>query len=421
MRYVLEKNLNLSFSLSSLFAALALVMTYFSPSLFATGLSKSVLIGPKAIGMGGAFVAIADDPTAVFHNPAGMVKSERLSLFVGADSLITDLDYTPTGGSTESAKREFLPVPNFSITGKLAEPLYFGLGVFFPHGNGGKFSDPSALPTNPDEGRIYSMEIIPSLAVQLPNGLSFGAGLRVVRVSSQVEGQLFPVDAGAGIFDTIEDLDVSGWGLGLNAGVLLHPIKEFSWGLNYRSRVNLDLDGDLETASGGPIEMGFGSNQLDATLEQTLPTVIHTGFGFYPTDKLTLGISYQYEVNSEIDALRASIADTTDIELPQNWRNSHTFHFGAEYWLKDSFALRSGYAKDIDASIPDAVNNRITGDIGAHEVSFGAAFRKEKFNVGLTWNGRFGNREVAANGLNAAPGKYEAFVHSISLGVGYVL
>ncbi|HEY1584663.1 MAG TPA: hypothetical protein VGH63_03185, partial [Polyangia bacterium] len=35
------------------------------------GLSRPNIVGARAIGMGGAFTAIADDPTAVWYNPAG--------------------------------------------------------------------------------------------------------------------------------------------------------------------------------------------------------------------------------------------------------------------------------------------------------------------------------------------------------------
>jgi len=38
-------------------------------------------IGTRAIGMGGAFVALADDPSAIWWNPAGLSKVERLSVY----------------------------------------------------------------------------------------------------------------------------------------------------------------------------------------------------------------------------------------------------------------------------------------------------------------------------------------------------
>ena len=42
-------------------------------------------VGARAIGMGGAFVAIADDPSATFWNPAGLTDIEGSQFFLSAD------------------------------------------------------------------------------------------------------------------------------------------------------------------------------------------------------------------------------------------------------------------------------------------------------------------------------------------------
>jgi hypothetical protein len=42
-------------------------------------------VGARAIGMGGAFVAIADDPSATFWNPAGLTDIEGSQLSLSAD------------------------------------------------------------------------------------------------------------------------------------------------------------------------------------------------------------------------------------------------------------------------------------------------------------------------------------------------
>ena len=38
----------------------------------------------KAVGLGGAFIAQADDPSAIFFNPAGIVQLDGTQLSVGA-------------------------------------------------------------------------------------------------------------------------------------------------------------------------------------------------------------------------------------------------------------------------------------------------------------------------------------------------
>lgn len=378
---------------------------------FASGLSKPVIVGPKAIGMGGAFVGIADDPTAIFHNPSGITQMKGHHFYGGVDGLITDLDYTPPAGTAESAKTEYLPVPAFGYTTDIFSPISLGLGVFFPHGNGGKFETASAVVTNPLEGRIFSLEIAPAVAVEIIEGLSVGATLRVVRVASELKGQVLQLGAAV---DVLNNLDVSGWGVGASAGVLYKPCKYFSLGANYRSKLNADLDGDAQFATSG----NFG-----ATVDQTLPTLVTAGVGLKPIDNLTVGISYGWERNSEIDQFKGDLktggTTVSTITIPQNWTDSHTFHIGGEYSVTEALAVRTGYAKDLVDSIPDTVMNRVIGDIAAHEISFGGSYKWHRYEFQITWNGRFGKRDVPVVGTtNVAPGNYDAFVNSVSFGVG---
>ncbi|MCI5071395.1 outer membrane protein transport protein [bacterium] len=391
---------------------------------YATGLSKSVNVGPKAIGMGGAFVGIADDATAVYHNPAGITQLEGHHVFIGADSLISNLEFTPEGESTETAEREFLPVPAFSFVSSIAKPLYVGVGVFFPHGNGGQYPSDSAVPTHPNEGRIYSMEIIPTLAYKTNFGLSVGAGFRIVRIQNQLKGQLVDLDPDnpGTVLDTIEDLDVSGWALGASFGLFYKPVQYVSFGANLRTVVERGIDGSIQTASGGPIEAQTTSTNNDVTLSQTLPMTLNAGFGFYPTDKLTFGLAYQFEKNDAIEEFTVDINDgALSQTLPQNWENTHTIHVGADYKATDALSVRAGYAKDFNEAIPDEVINRVVADIASHEVSAGAAYQFKDLNIGLTWNARFGARDTTAGGINPLDGNYKGFIQSVSLGLGYKL
>jgi long-chain fatty acid transport protein len=391
-----------------------LFLTLLFPSLaFASALSKPVLIGPKAIGMGGAFVAVADDPTAIFHNPAGITQMRGHQFHLGMDSLITQEDYSPAPGVKESAKQEFLPVPTFGYVTDAADYVSLGLGVYFPHGNGGKYESPSANPVNPNEGRIYSMEIAPAVAVQIVPEFSVGATLRVVRISSSLKGGLFVFPGGT--IDTLNDLDLSGWALGASAGFLLKPTPWLSVGGNYRSKVSKTLDGTATFAAAGTTPISLS--------KQTLPTLMTVGFAVKPSEKYTLAASYDFERNSEIEVITASLPSGLTLPIPYNYKNSHTIHFGGEAWIWPELAVRAGYAKDLNDSIPDAAMNRIIGDIAAHELSFGLAYKWSRYQVGATWNARFGSRTIPVDAANPAQvaGTYQAFVQSVSFGVGVSL
>ena len=46
---------------------------------------QDFIVGGRAVGLGGAFCSIADDPSGIFYNPAGIVDSRHSSLQVSTN------------------------------------------------------------------------------------------------------------------------------------------------------------------------------------------------------------------------------------------------------------------------------------------------------------------------------------------------
>lgn len=117
--------------------------------------------GPAAQSRAGAFVARADDPTALLYNPAGFAKIDGTVITLGANFIDYDLTFQRTGSYEASGEEppepyEGLPYPEVSdqskpsigIAGFQAIPLIaistdlghpewpvrFGAGIFVPQG-----------------------------------------------------------------------------------------------------------------------------------------------------------------------------------------------------------------------------------------------------------------------------------------------
>src|SRR5690242_17942254 len=66
---------------------------------------------PEAIARGNAFAATADNPSAIYYNPAGITQLKGQSFSVGMYLVSADTEYTsPTGVKTGTDGR-FQPVP----------------------------------------------------------------------------------------------------------------------------------------------------------------------------------------------------------------------------------------------------------------------------------------------------------------------
>src|SRR4051795_1599429 len=78
--------------------------------------------GAKATAMGGAFAATADDPSAIFYNPAGIAQQRHMSILAGgtiinfANEFTGDPNDTFTSGSTgRYARHTFIPPNLYAI------------------------------------------------------------------------------------------------------------------------------------------------------------------------------------------------------------------------------------------------------------------------------------------------------------------
>ena len=95
----------------------SLLILIFSAFVFADDYHyKSVLIGERAIGLGGAYVAISDDPSAVYYNPAGL-RNARAGQFNATANAFH---------STENRYRNIAPGQDFATKSSGFIPSYFG-------------------------------------------------------------------------------------------------------------------------------------------------------------------------------------------------------------------------------------------------------------------------------------------------------
>ena len=124
VRKIMTRKLLLNYMMRSLVTILGisfLLQTY--------SFAGTPVHGSKAAGMGAAFVGIADDPSAIMHNPAGLTQLKGTNMYGGGTVVIPSTEYTsPTGQSEETDFRVFLP-PHFYISSDFnMKNVVLGLG-----------------------------------------------------------------------------------------------------------------------------------------------------------------------------------------------------------------------------------------------------------------------------------------------------
>ena len=335
--------------IASIFVLLLLLVS----SLSAGGWNNT-LMGIRALGIGAAFVGIADDPSGIYYNPAGLIlQNQKLNFSINGIYIMPTHEYNVENiVSAQSQKNT--GIPQFFITYKASERMTLGFGMFIPYAGGGV--DWSAE----DLGQALSSHLgvisyTPSLSYRISDKLSLGININLYR----------------GIFELNADTDMitalsteeSGSSLSASLGLMYKPNDRWRLGLSVRGPAKLKLTGKtLYTVSvPGVGDVRFGS---DSETEFNLPWDIELGFMYKFSDRLILSTSAQYTMWSTLDKVTKTIKDLPGlgdvVEVEEmNFKDILIMRVGLEYMIPAGVFLRGGIGLDRAATPPEylSVNN----------------------------------------------------------------
>lgn len=350
--------------------------------------------GAAAIGQGNAFAAQADDPTAVFYNPAGMTQLHGIQHTVGVQFVNVHTAFTSPTGISTSNEQPFpigLPPPGqLFVTAKLKDlglhalgDLSVGLGIQNLFGFAAKYPQNGPFASAVTYAQFPLLDIKPTFAYKATDRLSIGLGADIFTFASFLgEGHLeqqskWPGGLGIPAGTSIE-LNGKGTTAGLNASVLytLWRTDEGTPRLNlafiWRSQAVLPLNGELRTN---------GAHVATTTSSIRLPEIYTWGIALWPIRTP----EREWKMEMDVDYARWHSIQNFDVHLsngitlanPQHWSNTVSVGTGTEYkWLALSshpdwnLAIRTGYLYS-QSAIPDANFNPATPDSITHILSAG--------------------------------------------------
>jgi long-chain fatty acid transport protein len=416
----------------SLTLALAAVLT---TGLFANGLNLNGF-GARSAAMGGAFVGLANDYTAVYWNPAGLALLKQPTFGLTGDILIPKATYT-LGAYEMSTKSKMYPAGLLGFFTPIGENIVVGVGAYTLSGLGAAWENtgleaalvspypPSAFtpPLTPSkwESFIGSITLAPSIAVKLSDMLYLGATFNInygffktdqwgtyVALSPTAPP---PGAVAAPLLVNLgqQTLNVKGWGFGATFGLLIKPADWISFGATYRTQSKMNLSGTTEIENIGLLGMESESNTKMSVVS---PMWLAGGVAVKPMDKLTLTFDAQYTNWSKLQEIAVEFEDPywaagmgEDAALLLNWANKTQLRFGAEYDL-GTFAIRGGYYHD-PAPAPDATLNILVPSFTYDSITGGFGFKSGGLKVDLALEYLMGkDRAIAPSGDNL-PGLYQ--------------
>ncbi len=306
-------------------------------------------IGTKAMGMGGAFRAIADDWTAAYYNPAGYAKIFDSQYGASNGFLHDRFEVTPNylwGGQYESGiyndqinynNHEILSNPSGGFVTRLPYFGEIGAGVsafqLFDENNTWNLYDfPLAYNSQlslPNDQYSINLDVVAfqlTLAKEFMNDkLSLGIGLQLLRADLVYSNIYFRDNPYEAInFRPFEKItqwnknDGNGYGFGVNLGMLYNVTEKFNIGLNARVPFAITLSGNSSLEyympliqnidsiqPGTPGHLFVAGNKIvdkaDFETELKLPTSFGIGLAYQLTEKLLVSVDAEYTMWSNYE------------------------------------------------------------------------------------------------------------------------
>lgn len=375
--------------------------------------------GARAAGMGGAFIGLADDSSAAFLNPAGILLLSQKEITL--EMRHRDPDALGLGTIAGPAVRSTADTDTDVSYASFAMPIpdkKIGFGVFYGKLSGSEF------------GTTFSddVEVIPEFivgagstrvaledsyfgvsgALELTQGLRIGVSAyqvtRELRSSSVYSVGLDEDDEEAFfVYDgRTDDSDI-----GFNIGAHWTVNDAWSVGVAHRSATEFGAEYRFNflNATSFPTSAPFGEAGTNV-----IPSATTLGVGWRATERVVLALDVARVRHSQIvdDAERAETIGTFLLTEPGDLAadDSTDIRFGAEFLIpkeSGSWFLRAGLAREGSSSIRTTnsalpeVRPFFSGRDDETHATLGVGYAGEKFGIDAAFDRSDSNSEFVAS------------------------
>jgi len=365
--------------------------------------------GSKASAMSNAFVATADDPTALYYNPAGIAFLKGSNFTFNLSYIGPRIDYkSPTMGKYNERAKNFF-IPGFYFTMPLTEKVFFGFSVNSPYDLATDWPDNFPGRFVSRHAKIQTINYHPVFAFKFDdrNALSIGldyydSKINLVRGVDTTAFSSFVADLAGNapytIFPTEGTLDtrVRDQAFGFDIGYLFKA-KPWSFGITYKSKANFDYEGhssferskfllpgnaaafpgeethfDLSTVP-ATMQAGLSYDAGRLLTEFDLQWTNWSQFGSTKVhfDKHTMGTVYVW---AGAPVAYVSVPVVTDEDLIFDWKDSWAYRLGFNYKLSDRTDIRWGIVFD-ESPVPAETLSPVLPDTDRWMLTFGTGHK----------------------------------------------
>jgi long-chain fatty acid transport protein len=365
----------------------------------------------EAIARGNAFIATANNPSAIYYNPAGITQLEGTHVQFGTHNLAVNSEYQSLDGTIDrNSEFTVATVPQLYCTFSPKDsPFSYGVGIYAPFGLGVRWSTNTPFRTLALESQLLYVTFNPVVAWQVHPRLSIAAG---PTVNYAKVGLRQGIGLSAG--DQFH-FDGTGWDLGATAGLLWKPNDRWAIGIDYRSPTAIDFEGDSRLKPYAPAE--------DTSAKLNFPQSIGGGIAYCPTPQWNIEA---YVIWTDWDEVEGTTFKRPSGNIPfaLNWKSSLMTGIGATRYLENGWFVSAGYFFS-QASTPERNFTPLVPDTDLHVGSAGVGYKGERWSYAVScqlitgpWRTVSGSTPNAISG-ETADGKFSWLNGALNFSIGY--
>ncbi len=376
--------------------------------------SSFALIEQSVSGMGSAYAIGAagiDDASTLFFNPAGMSRLSGTNLSGGLQIVISSVDINAEAEYNEDNLAlgplgiDILPqgidginntdtdllaaVPAGYITHQYSDRLWAGFSLTSHFGLVTEYDKDWVGRYHAIDSELLTLDFNPSLAFKVNDTATVALGISALyadgRLTNAIDGGLLDTLAGGGNiipdvtippgdFDLNAELEGDDWGFGFNFGILLEPSENTRLGLHYRSKIELELEGNSTTT--GP--SGFPTAVVAAKLPITLPGSLSVSGYHALNDQWAVMADLTWTEWSRVQNLNITLADGRKNNNTWKYDDSTRIAIGTEYRHSPEWIFRAGLALDKTPVPNDTLRSPRVPDADRTWLSLGATHQYSK-------------------------------------------
>jgi long-chain fatty acid transport protein len=359
-----------------------------------------------ATARGNAFVATANDPAAVYYNPAGISQLEGTHISAGAYGIVYGSSYHGADGSIDSKTQLAVPPQVFTTWSLPKYNLTLGLGTYSPYGLREEWPANAAFLASGflaqgETAEIDYYTLNPVIAWQIIPSLSIAAGPTLNY--SEAYFKEFP-----GFVNEFRGRDTAA---GFNAGVLWHPWEQHSFGVTYRSATDMNYNGHATSL--------IGPGNIPSQANVHFPQTVAFGYSFRPTTNWNIEADANWTDWTDLRTVNVNPQAAFGDDLSFNWSPSWMFDLGATRYLGDGWRLSGGFMYSMN-SVPDADFSALVPDSDRYIFSVGVGKNYNHFSWDVAYQlGWSPARSIGTDNFPPADGSYEFLSHAITINFGY--